>query len=304
MNANECWFLGECMIELRRAGEGLLRQSFAGDVYNTAVYFHRSARTRRTCFVSAAGTDSMSQSLLAQAGKHGIDAGYVKTGGTRPPGLYLIEISQEGERSFLYWRTESAARQMLDAAHVDMLRAHVAACGLFYFSGISLAILDDERRRHLLALASSVKASGGWVGFDSNYRPGLWQRREDARYWSDCALAVATHALVTFDDEAQLHGDASPADTLSRTLATGLAETVVKLGKDGCLLQTSAMDRMLAVPAERADPVDTTAAGDSFNGAYLAARLCGAPPADAAKAGTELAARVIRVAGAIIDEGE
>jgi len=290
------------MIELRRAGEDLLRQSFAGDVYNTAVYFHRSAPSRRTCFVTAAGTDNMSRALLAQAGRHGLDVGYVGTAGARPPGLYLIEVSQHGERSFLYWRTESAARQMLDPAHLDMLRSRVAACGLFYFSGISLAILDDDRRGRLLALAASVKANGGWVGFDSNYRPGLWQGREDARHWSHSALAVATHALVTFDDEALLHGDASAADTVARTLAGGPGEVVVKLGKEGCLVQTSVMNRILAVPAEKVDPVDTTAAGDSFNAAYLGARLGGASPGEAAKAGARLAARVIGVAGAILDE--
>ncbi|MFC7516845.1 sugar kinase [Herbaspirillum sp. GCM10030257] len=302
MNANECWFIGECMIELRRAGEGLLRQSFAGDVYNTAVYFHRSAPARRTCFVSAVGTDSMSRALLAQASKHGVDVGYVTSAGTTPPGMYLIEISEGGERSFLYWRNESAARQMLDSAHFDRLLSRVGVCGMLYFSGITLAILDDGRRKRLLTLASSVKANGGWVGFDSNYRPGLWQGRNEALHWTNCALAVVTHALVTYDDEAQLHGDASAAETMSRTLAAGPMEAVVKLGKDGCLVQTGAMNGMLNVPAEKVNPVDTTAAGDSFNAAYLAARLDGASPGDAAKAGAYLAARVIRVAGAIIDE--
>jgi len=46
--------------------------------------------------------------------------------------------------------------------------------------------------------------------------------------------------------------------------------------------------------------VDTTAAGDSFAGAYLAARLTGARAADAASAGARLAARVIQHPGAII----
>jgi 2-dehydro-3-deoxygluconokinase len=49
-----------------------------------------------------------------------------------------------------------------------------------------------------------------------------------------------------------------------------------------------------------ADVVDTTAAGDSFAAACLAARLVGAAPADAARAGHRLAGAVVRHRGAII----
>ena len=47
--------------------------------------------------------------------------------------------------------------------------------------------------------------------------------------------------------------------------------------------------------------IDATGAGDSFNGGYLAARLNGASPVEAARAGTVMAARVIAAHGAIID---
>jgi 2-dehydro-3-deoxygluconokinase len=50
-------------------------------------------------------------------------------------------------------------------------------------------------------------------------------------------------------------------------------------------------------------PIDTTGAGDSFNAAYLTARLAGHPPAEAARAGHLLAGTVIRHRGAIIPKG-
>ena len=46
--------------------------------------------------------------------------------------------------------------------------------------------------------------------------------------------------------------------------------------------------------------VDSTAAGDSFNAGYLAARLLGADPPEAARLGNRLAARVIAHPGAIV----
>lgn len=295
------WFIGECMVELRKDGQDMLHQSFAGDVFNTAVYFHRAAPSWQTCFVSMAGNDQVSQALLEYAHNQGVNTQWVGTTARHPPGIYWIHTDSGGERSFIYWRNDSAARQMLDAAQIEALQQNVAQCSLIYFSGITLAILDDTRRERLLALARQVKHAGGWVGFDTNYRPGLWREQSIALHWINAALAATTHALVTFEDEHMLHHDATPSDTMSRTLARGPHEVVVKMGQDGCLVQAGSNAELQIVPAEKVVPVDTTAAGDSFNAAYLAARLHEENPVEAAYAGSRLAARVIQFPGAIIE---
>ncbi|WP_334189292.1 sugar kinase [Noviherbaspirillum sp.] len=300
MQATQCWFIGECMIELRRAGKDRFMQSFSGDVYNTAVYFRRSS-TFTSTLISAVGIDSMSAALRLHAYEQGLDTSRILSLPNYAPGLYMIETTPDGERSFLYWRENSAARQMLTHEHADALESDAAHCRLLYFSGITLAILDERRRERLLALAASIRKSGGWIGFDSNYRPKLWRDKSSAVRWTDAALATASHALVTYDDEQDLHGDTAPSATLARILKAGAAEAVVKLGSDGCLAQSSSMPDAIAVPAEKVIPVDTTAAGDSFNAAYLAARLGEESLEDAARAGVHLAARVIRFPGAIID---
>jgi 2-dehydro-3-deoxygluconokinase len=56
----------------------------------------------------------------------------------------------------------------------------------------------------------------------------------------------------------------------------------------------------MALPTQAVTVVDTSGAGDSFNGAYLAARLRGAAPLEAAKQGLALAAKVVAQPGAII----
>jgi len=78
------------------------------------------------------------------------------------------------------------------------------------------------------------------------------------------------------------------------------AEVVVKRGARPTLVRHGVAPVVAAPTEPVARVVDTTAAGDSFAGAYLAARLAGAPPSEAARHGNRLAARVVQHRGAII----
>jgi 2-dehydro-3-deoxygluconokinase len=133
------------------------------------------------------------------------------------------------------------------------------------------------------------------VVFDSNYRPAGWSDAAAARVAITPFLEIIGLALPTFEDEQALWGDRNPADTIARYAARG-AEVCIKRGADGCLIGDGTE---IPVPA-RITPVDTTAAGDAFNAAYLTARLAGRAPAEAALAGHWLAGAVIRHPGAIM----
>jgi 2-dehydro-3-deoxygluconokinase len=75
---------------------------------------------------------------------------------------------------------------------------------------------------------------------------------------------------------------------------------VLKLGEPACLLRIAGSMRRIDAEPLSAPVVDTTAAGDSFAAAYLAARLAGVEPEAAARAGHRLAGRVVCHPGAII----
>jgi len=81
--------------------------------------------------------------------------------------------------------------------------------------------------------------------------------------------------------------------------AFGIGEIVVKNGPNSALVCSGGRTEHIPVP-EVVDPVDTTAAGDSFNAGYLAARLAGASPVDAVSAAHRLAAEKVRHRGAIM----
>lgn len=298
---------GECMLELQGEAFGSMRQTFGGDTLNTAVYLARCGRRHglRVDYATALGDDPLSSGLVERWQAEGVGTSLVRRLPGRLPGLYLIETDPRGERRFSYWRDQAAARAYFDTAPGDTpLEQAADSVDALYLSGISLAILPPAGRERLLALAARLRARGAQVVFDNNYRPRLWPSRESAAEAFDRMAAHASLLLLTLDDELALHGHADAAAEAARALAAHpQAEVVVKRGAAPTLVRAPG-----AAPADVAEVatepvaqvVDTTAAGDSFAGAYLAARLAGATPADAAAAGNRVAARVIGHRGALI----
>ncbi|UVK47653.1 sugar kinase [Mesorhizobium sp. AR07] len=294
MAGNGVASIGECMLELSGQTGPNWRMGFAGDTFNTLWALHALSGDRPATYVSAFGDDPFSQGQIGFLAENGIGIGSSPIiAGTRP-GLYAITLTG-AERSFTYWRGDAAARQL--ASDPAALSKNLENQSLVYFSGITLAILEDAARATLLTAVAKARAAGSTVAFDPNYRPRLWRKRGDAQSAITEALAVTDIALPTFPDEQMLFGDATPQATAER-LGQLVAEVVVKNGEQPALIAENGTSH--DVPAIHvAEPVDTTGAGDSFNGAYLAARLAGHAPADAVLRAHRVAAAVVQVRGAL-----
>jgi 2-dehydro-3-deoxygluconokinase len=294
--------IGEGMLELNGSPFGALHQTYGGDSLNTAIYLSRIARPGVDVkFVSVVGTDSLSDGLLQRWAAEGIDTSLVLRDPTRLPGLYWIQIDERGERSFLYWRSESAARYLCRHPDIHRIIAALAQVEMVYLSGISLAILPAPDRTILLQALSALTARGVTLAFDSNYRPALWASKEEARAAMSAILPMAQLLLVTFDDEQRLWSDATPADTVKRLSFAKARTFAIKQGSAGCLYShDGAVSEIAATPVPTV--IDTTAAGDAFNAGFLAGWLAGRDPADCCVAGNTLASVVIQHRGAIIPE--
>jgi len=293
---------GECMIELQGQAFGTMRQTYGGDTLNTAVYLARcgAADGVQALYATALGDDPLSRGMIARWADEGIAPGLVQQLPGRLPGLYMIEVDAQGERRFSYWRDQAAARSYFDADDTP-LEAAAHTLDAFYCSGISLAILPPAGRARLLALMARLRQRGARVVFDNNYRPRLWPDRATAQAAFAQALALADVALVTLDDHQALLGAATEDQALADAQALPAAELVLKRGARPTLLRAAPgapwqQVATVAVP----QVVDTTAAGDSFAAGYLARRLAGDAPAQAAAFGNRLAARVIQHRGAVI----
>lgn len=292
-------FFGECMVELALRETGIYQQTFAGDTFNTAIYLNRLNQTETVSYLTAVGKDDLSEKLTQFMREEGLGTELVFTSSSRTLGLYMVATDHTGERSFTYWRSQSAARETLpllsQCGGVECLHG----CASFFFSGISLGILSDEDKEKLFALISELKAKGTEIIFDPNYRPLLWDSAEHAKQWTDKAYAVADMAFPGGDDHAVLYGHKTSAEIISHVQALGVNEIIFKNGADG--VQVVTPGNHCIVPTFQVDNVvDTTAAGDAFNGGYLAARFAGQSPADAAQLGARTAAFVLGYRGAIV----
>ncbi len=282
---------GEGMIEVARGSDGW-RLGHGGDTLNTAIHLARFGRD--VAYATALGTDAESDALRRAWAAEGIDTGLILADPTRGPGLYLIRTGDDGERSFTYWRETSAARAMFDLPGSAAMLAAAAHADWFVYSLITLAILPEAARERLFDLCRTVRANGGRVVFDGNYRPRLWPDHATAIAARDAALACCDIGLPTLDDE-RLLGATDAAEVIRHWRGRGVGEVVVKLGAAGCALG----DGALVAPPVVVAPVDTSGAGDAFNAGYLDARIAGAAPAAAALAGHRLAGWVVLQPGAI-----
>jgi 2-dehydro-3-deoxygluconokinase len=287
--------IGECMLELSGSGGDTWHMGFAGDTFNT-LWTMRALLPGQaaTDYVSAFGDDPFSTSQRGFMIERGIGTAKSPVIAGARPGLYAITLSG-AERSFTYWRSDAAARQL--ASDPGALDESLAGRTFVYFSGITLAILEPGARAILFSALKKARAVGTLIAFDPNYRQRLWESEATARKTFAEALALTDIALPTFPDEQALYGDASMEATAKRMEAAGVGEIVVKDGAEPALLFGNGAGKLL--PAVPTKAIDTTAAGDSFNGSYLAARLLGDEPETAVTRAHRVASAVVRVRGAL-----
>lgn len=287
--------IGEGMLELSRV-DAHWQLSHGGDTLNTAIHLARFGCD--VAYATALGADAFSDTLRAAWAAEGLDLSLLLTDFDRQPGLYAISTDATGERSFAYWRGESAARQIFALPGIEHVVAAAENADLLVFSLISLAILPPAGRSGLFDLCRRVRKRGGRVAFDSNYRPRLWESPAAARASYNQAIALADIGLPTIDDDVALAGASAGAhDAVAvrdRWQALGAREIVVKLGGAGCLI-----DEEIVPPPAVVAPIDTSGAGDAFNAGYLKARLAAIAPSDAARLGHRLAGWVIMLPGAV-----
>lgn len=292
--------IGECMLELRTDNNNCLVKSFAGDTYNTAVYAKRYFPEANIQYLSSVGKDGFSEEMLKVWKSEGIDSDFVKISQDKPIGIYSITTDDEGERSFSYWRDGSAATQLMQL--VDVKQLTESSFDFVYLSGITLAIFSDEDKHKLMSLIDLLKSKGAKIVFDPNYRPRMWNSKEHAIHWLEEIYSRSDLVLPGLEDHSDLLDQNDRESVISYMKKFNVNEQVIKCGKDGVYAYDEANKEYHLPFTPAAKQIDSTAAGDSFAGTYLAARLKGEGIQDALVSAARVASIVVQHHGAIVDK--
>lgn len=287
--------IGECMIELKQAERGLFSRSYGGDTLNTAVYLARLGV--EVDYITALGDDPMSDEMLAGWAAEGVGTGRVARLKGKLPGIYMIQTDEFGDRRFFHWRESAAARSLMDLPETEDILNSFATYDVVYISAITLSIYSPQGRAKLIDALHRARKHGVRIVFDTNFRARGWPDPDVARAVLDEAFAASDIVLASTEDLLPLYPYESDEQLTGRIRC---GEAVLKLLEPASIVRFDGVLQELKAEPVTQPVVDTTAAGDSFSAAYIAARLAGAEPADAARAGHRLAGAVVCYPGAII----
>jgi 2-dehydro-3-deoxygluconokinase len=298
------YIFGECMIELKSIGENTFKQSFAGDIYNTAVYLKRLFPQIKVNIVTAIGTDNFSQAMLKTFKNEQLNTDFVFTSTERIAAIHAIELDKNGERSFCYWRENSAARSVMQYIDDSVIET-MCQGDMFFFSGIALGAIFPEDRPLFWAMLDKLKAAGVKIAFDLNFRAKLWPDIALAQQSFKRAFQAADILLPGVEDFATVFNIDTVEGVINFFKDYQYQTLIIKNGEKNvyCLTADQTSPQIVEVtPVENV--VDTTSAGDSFNGAFIGAQLAGQSLESSVKLANEVAGFVIQHTGAIVDKAE
>ena len=296
---------GKCMLELIPESDDTKKKSYDGDSYNALVYANRCFPTIEASFFSGVGSDAMSADMLTRWQKEGINTDLALISEQDSIGIYSISVDDHGERSFSYWRKESAATKLMQSKSESELLSRLSDANLVFFSGISLGILNDEDKNALFSLVAKLRDLGKRIAFDPNYRPAMFKDVHHAQNWITKAYQHADIALPGLDEHNQIFEHETVDDVIDFCVKAGVKEIIVKGGNLGmyAVYVNGESDSYFSsylpfIPAPK--QLDSTAAGDSFAGVYLASRLSGVDVEKAMLNASTVAAQVVQYPGAIL----
>lgn len=308
MNASRFKFtaIGECMVEMVPADNGLYAMRYAGDSFNTSQYLAwlDDKNDFTVSYLTSLGADKFGRKMLKAWEDNQINTDYVLTNSTKNTGLYFADTDENGNRDYTFFRSDSAAKYLFQHDDIDQTLDRVLnTSDILYVSLISMAILNNENKKKLIAFFERAHSKGIKTVLDTNYRESLWASKQETVNWHNKLLPFIHTALPTFDENQILFGDKTPKDTIDRLRQAGVKEVIVKNGKDGAYIFGNGQE--IFVPAiSNVKVVDTTAAGDSFNAGFLYAKTLGQSVETCAKLGHSLASKVIQHKGALISKSD
>ena len=287
--------IGECMIELFSEEPieeaDVFTRSLAGDSFNICVAAQKLGASAG--YITRLGDDPFAAYLLNTWNSLGIDTSQVKTvEGFNA--VHFVALTPDGDREFMYYRSGSAPTTLEPD---DLDPDYIGSAKVLHCSGVAQAI-SESARATVLAAARIAKERGVKVSYDPNYRHQLWSP-DELRAAAEELLPYVDYFLPNVSDDAPaLVGSNDPYRMVERYREIGVPVVAVTRGAEGVVIGYE--DKVVEVPAySPGGPIDSTAAGDAFNGGFIHGLLNGMSVERAGRLGAITAGLKLRQRGAI-----
>jgi fructokinase len=222
-------------------------------------------------FGGSVGKDLFGDFILRVLEAEDVDTSAVRR--CEPPtrtSLAFVEISEDGDRSFTFYRSDPAADELLSAEDIseDLLS------GTSFVNFGSILLIKDPGRSAIHKAAKLARNLDIPTAFDVNLREHLWSSVETARETVDPLFDLSTIVKLSEDELSPLLGVEGREEAAERLIGRGASLVMVSLGLEGAFYATREFSG--SVPAFEVEVVDATGAGDAFFAAALA-HLSGDP---------------------------
>ena len=277
---------GECMIEFSKTSSGELRRSIGGDTFNTASM--AALCGLKVEYTTKVGNDPLKNFLIEEMSSYPISLNLIES--SLKNGSYRIDTDIDGERSFFYDRTDSAASTL---SSEDFNRDYLENCRGFYNSGITMALSKDCEEA-LVSLYKEACNKKIPTFFDLNYREKLWN--EAAALKAMTRIRDFVDVLFISDEDLNIF-----KSMYGENFNIKGRIIIQRKGADGCVVHTeNGSEKVSGIPAK---PIDTTGAGDIFSGTFIANYLLGRDLVESAEIANRFAAKHTEFRGGTPNKG-
>lgn len=204
------------------------------------------------------GQDSFGRFVQDTAGNAGVDIRGIVADETVGTTVSIVCVNSSGERSFLYNPGSAAAytREDIDSQLME-------ECDIVFVAGAMLLTkFDGEPCAQFM---KEARSKGKFTVMDT-----AWDFDD---VWMPKIQPVLPHLdlfMPSLEEAQKLTGETEPDRIADRFFEMGVANVIIKLGKDGALFCPAGEERFKLSTYRSIKPVDTTGAGDSFCAGFLA----------------------------------
>ena len=286
--------MGECLIEFSARESLTFAKTFSkyygGDVLNTAITASRLGS--KVGFIAKAGNDYFKDFLLDSWQTEGLDISNVKIVDNYN-GIYIISRQPDGNKEVMYYRKKSAGATL---SIEDITEEVVERSSIVYSTGITQS-LSSSAASAVKKMFSIAKEKECMVAYDPNYIERVWDIDEAKEALEEIIDNVDIIILSNTHDAEKLIDISSPDKIIKRFWDRGIPMVAVKMGQSGCAIGYNG--EISIIPPRNVEVVDSTGAGDTFNGGFLHGISKGFTPFEAAKLAIITASEQTKGLGAI-----